>query len=195
MVELSSGLRPRGFARLITRLRCDGADRPLRVGRGSVPQRGGDRRRRLPGHRADHCAPPGTRCRAVGVETGRQQVPPQSPCPCRTRLRPDEDLEDPAGLPPTRRRTLWPSSPTPTNANEHTDATIPDIRETLRSSRVCSRVSRGRGHRCPRASPYARLREGIGARHPAPPRTGVPRPGPTGGRNPRRSRGGASGWR
>lgn len=45
---------------------------------------------------------------------------------------------------------------------------------------MCSRVSRGRGHRCPRASPYARLREGIGASRPAPPRTGVPRPGPTG---------------
>jgi hypothetical protein len=29
-VELFSGLRPATFARLITRLRCDGADRPLR---------------------------------------------------------------------------------------------------------------------------------------------------------------------
>ena len=193
MVELFSGLRPRTFARLITRLRCDGADRPLRVGRGSVPQRGGDRRRRLPGraHR-----------RAPGAELSEwKQADNKSHRRVRARvehvfarmktwkilrdyrLRGDGHSGRPRPHPLTQTSTPDPARLSRTYG------------KTLRPSRACSRVSRGRGHRCPRASPYARLREGIGARHPAPPRTGVPRPGPTGGRNPRRSRGGASGWR
>jgi len=75
------------------------------------------------------------------------------------------------------------------------EQTFTDAEYLSIDARVCSRVSSGRGRRSPRASPYARLHQGIRAWHPAPPRTGVPRPGPTEGRNPRRSRGGASGRR
>ncbi|REE61993.1 DDE family transposase [Streptomyces sp. 3212.3] len=38
------------------------------------------------------------------LEGGAQPLPQAGPGPCRARLRPDEDLEDPARLPPQRRR-------------------------------------------------------------------------------------------
>lgn len=65
----------------------------------------GNRRRRLPGHRPDHPAPPRTRPgRTARLERGTQHLPPQSPRTRRARLRPHEELEDPPRLPPERRR-------------------------------------------------------------------------------------------
>jgi hypothetical protein len=57
------------------------------------------------GTRPGHPAPPreGPE-RTPGLEGGTQRLPPQSPRPRRARLRPHEDLEDPARLPPQGRR-------------------------------------------------------------------------------------------
>ncbi|CCB71944.1 protein of unknown function (plasmid) [Streptantibioticus cattleyicolor NRRL 8057 = DSM 46488] len=65
----------------------------------------GHRRWRLPGHRPGHPAPPREGPdRTPGMEGGAQRLPPQSPRPCRARLRPDEGLEDPSRLPAEGRR-------------------------------------------------------------------------------------------
>lgn len=57
------------------------------------------------GNRPGHPTPPRERPgRTPRVERGTQCLPPQGPRPCRARLRSDEDLEDPARLPPQGRR-------------------------------------------------------------------------------------------
>jgi len=61
-------------------------------------------RRRLPGHRPGHPAPPPQGRRTPILEGRTQPVPQAGPGPRRAHLRPHEELEDPARLPPQRRR-------------------------------------------------------------------------------------------
>ncbi|SBT89026.1 Helix-turn-helix of DDE superfamily endonuclease [Streptomyces sp. DI166] len=79
-------------------------------------------RRRLPGHRTRHPAPPQARPdRTAGLERGTQQVPQAGPSPRRARLRPHEGVEDSPRLPPQRRRrpprhARHRSTPTPSTS-------------------------------------------------------------------------------
>lgn len=62
------------------------------------------RRRRPRRHRTGHAVPPPRGRGTAGLAAGPQQEPQTGPRPCRARLRPHEDLEDPPRLPPARRR-------------------------------------------------------------------------------------------